>query len=105
LTAGALRGQLEVPSGHAMAALLSNGVATAAAFTLFFVTLGRLGATRTAIVMALEAVFGVILTAIFLDESVKLAVAIGGVAVLTGAVLAALAAPQQVERREAGSVP
>ena len=105
LTAGALRGQLEMPSGHALAALLANGIATAAAFTLFFVTLGRLGATRTAIVMALEAVFGVILTAIFLDESVKFVVAIGGVAVLTGAILAALAAPQAIERREAGSVP
>ena len=88
-----------------MAALLSNGVATAAAFTLFFMTLSRLGTTRTVIVMALEAVFGVILTGIFLDESVKLVVAIGGVAVLTGAVLAALAAPHAVETREAGSVP
>ena len=68
-------------------------------------TLGRLGATRTAIVMALEAVFGVILTAIFLDESVKLVVAIGGVAVLTGAVLAALAAPQRDRDERSGLSP
>jgi hypothetical protein len=32
--------------------------------------------------MALEAVFGVFLTAFFLDESVKLVVAIGGVRVI-----------------------
>ena len=59
--------------------MVANGVATAAAFTLFFVVLGRIGPTRTAIVMAMEAVIGIALAAIFLDESVKPIVAVGGV--------------------------
>jgi drug/metabolite transporter (DMT)-like permease len=90
---GAVRGELEAPDADAFAALLANGVATAVAFTLWFVVLGRIGATRTAIVMAMEAVVGIVLSAIFLDESVKAIVAVGGVAVLAGAVLAALAQP------------
>ena len=93
LVVGALRGNLEAPDSDAMAALLANGAATAVAFTLWFVVLGRLGATRTAIVMAMEAVVGIVLSAIFLDESVKAIVAVGGIAVLAGAILAALAQP------------
>lgn len=74
-----------------------NGVATAVAFTLFFVVLGRVGATHTAIVMALEAVSGVALAVVFLDEAVRVLVGAGGVAVLAGAVLAAFTAPRRVE--------
>jgi drug/metabolite transporter (DMT)-like permease len=104
---GLARGQLEVPSGHAFGLLCANGLATATAFTLFFVVLGRIGATRTAIVMALEAVTGIVLTAIFLGESVRPIVALGGVAVLAGAVIAALsgAAPASVEALESSSSP
>ncbi len=94
---GAARGQLEMPSGSAFAALVANGVATAAAFTLFFMVLDRIGPTRTGICMALEAVTGIVLAAIFLGESVRAVVAIGGVAVLAGAVLAALVAPAPIE--------
>jgi drug/metabolite transporter (DMT)-like permease len=94
---GAARGQLEMPSGSAFAALIANGVATAAAFTLFFMVLDRIGPTRTGICMALEAVTGIVLAAIFLGESVRAVVAIGGVAVLAGAVLAALVAPAPIE--------
>jgi drug/metabolite transporter (DMT)-like permease len=97
---GAAAGQLEVPSGGAFAALLANGVATAAAFTLFFMVLGRIGPTRTGICMALEAVTGIVLAAIFLGESVRPVVAVGGVAVLVGAVLAALVAPAPVDALE-----
>jgi drug/metabolite transporter (DMT)-like permease len=99
--AGFVQGVLEAPSGPALASMFANGVATAAAFTLFFVVLGRIGATRTAIVMAMEAVIGIALSAIFLDESVKPIVAVGGVAILAGAVLAALATPQPTEEKEA----
>jgi drug/metabolite transporter (DMT)-like permease len=102
---GLVQGALEAPSGSAFAALVANGVATAAAFTLFFVVLGRLGATRTAIVMAMEAVIGIVLSAIFLDESVRLVVAAGGAAILAGAILAALATPEPAEQREAASAP
>jgi drug/metabolite transporter (DMT)-like permease len=102
---GAARGQLEVPTGHAFAALVANGCATAAAFTLFFMVLGRIGPTRTGICMALEAVTGIVLAAIFLGESVRPVVAIGGVAVLAGAVLAALVAPEPIEALEVSSSP
>jgi drug/metabolite transporter (DMT)-like permease len=50
--------------------------------------------------MALEAVTGIVLAAIFLGESVQGVVAIGGVAVLAGAVLAALVAPTPIETLE-----
>jgi drug/metabolite transporter (DMT)-like permease len=97
---GAARAQLEMPSGGAFAALVANGLATAAAFTLFFVVLDRIGPTRTGICMALEAVTGIVLAALFLDETVRPVVAIGGVAVLAGAVLAALVAPAPIEALE-----
>jgi drug/metabolite transporter (DMT)-like permease len=105
LAFGGVRGQLEAPSGHALAALAANGLATACAFTLFFMVLDRIGPTRTGICMALEAVTGVVLAAIFLDEPVRAVVAVGGVAVLAGVILAALVTPQGVETREAGSIP
>ncbi len=97
---GAARNQLELPSGHAFAALVANGFVTATAFTLFFVVISRLGATRTAICMALEAVTGVALAAIFLGESVRPGVGVGGGAVLSGAALAALSAPARIEPLE-----
>jgi drug/metabolite transporter (DMT)-like permease len=102
---GVLRGDLQEPSGHALAALLANGLATAAAFTLFFVVLDRIGATRTAIVMALEAVTGIVLAAVFLGESVRPVVALGGAAVLAGAVIAALSTPASAEALESASPP
>jgi drug/metabolite transporter (DMT)-like permease len=102
---GAASGQLGIPSGGALAALCANGVATAAAFTLFFMVLDRIGPTRTGICMALEAVTGILLAAIFLGESVRPIVAIGGVAVLAGAVLAALVSPAPVEALERSSPP
>jgi drug/metabolite transporter (DMT)-like permease len=105
LSVGAVRAGLERPSGDALAAILANGLATAAAFTLFFMVLDRIGPTRTGICMALEAVTGVVLAAVFLDESVRPIVALGGVAVLAGAVLAALATPRPVEMTEGATPP
>jgi drug/metabolite transporter (DMT)-like permease len=104
-TFGAARGQLEMPSGGAFAALLANGLATAAAFTLFFMVLDRIGPTRTGICMALEAVTGIVLSAIFLGETVRPIVALGGAAVLGGAVMAALLTPAPVEALERSSPP
>ena len=75
----------------------------AIAFTLFFVVLARLGPSRTAIVMALEAVFGVVLSAIFLDERLRPLVIVGGIAILAGAVLAAMSQP--AEDQEAAPSP
>jgi drug/metabolite transporter (DMT)-like permease len=72
---------------------------------LFFVVLDRIGATRTAIVMALEAVTGIVLAAVFLGESVGPVVALGGVGVLAGAVIAALSTPASAEALESASPP
>jgi len=102
---GAARGQLEMPSGHALAALVANGFVTAAAFTLFFMVLGRIGPTRTGICMALEAVTGIVLAAVFLGESVRPIVAVGGAAVLAGAILAALVTPAPIEALESSTPP
>jgi len=102
---GAAQGTLELPSGHAFAALVANGCVTAAAFTLFFMVLDRIGPTRTGICMAFEAVTGIALAAIFLGETIRLVVGIGGVAVLAGAVMAALVSSAPVEALERSSAP
>ncbi|HEY5013824.1 MAG TPA: DMT family transporter [Acidimicrobiia bacterium] len=94
---------LHAPSGRAMLAIATTAAATAIAFTLFFVVLSRLGPSRTAIVMALEAVFGVVLSAVFLGESLRPLVVVGGVAILAGAVLAAVSQP--AEQQEAAPPP
>ena len=72
---------------------------------LDFSVLDRIGPTRTGICMAFEAVTGIALAAIFLGESVRPVVALGGAAVLAGAVLAALISPAPVEARERSSPP
>jgi drug/metabolite transporter (DMT)-like permease len=84
---------LHRPSGRAFLAISATAAVTAIAFTLFFVVLTRLGPSRTAIVMAMEAVFGVVLSAIFLGEGLRALVLVGGAAILAGAVLAATSAP------------
>lgn len=99
-TYGMLTGDLHAPSSGNLIALAANGVATAVAFTLFFVALARLGPSRTAVVMALEAVFAVLLAAVFLGERVEPLVALGGLAVLAGAVFAALTVPPVDAERE-----
>jgi len=94
---------LHVPSARALLAIAATATATAIAFTLFFVVLTRLGPSRTAIVMALEAVFGVVLSAIFLGEGLRPLVVVGGLAILAGAVLAATSQP--AEHQEAAPPP
>jgi drug/metabolite transporter (DMT)-like permease len=100
---GVGQGALHVPSGRALVAIAGAALATAIAFTLFFVVLARLGPSRTAIVMALEAVFGAVLSAIFLDERLRPLVVVGGFAILAGAVLAAISQP--AEDQEAAPSP
>jgi drug/metabolite transporter (DMT)-like permease len=94
---------LHVPSGRALVAIIATASATAIAFTLFFVVLARLGPSRTAIIMALEAVFGVVLSAVFLGEGLRPLVVVGGAAILAGAVLAAVSQP--AARQEAAPPP
>jgi drug/metabolite transporter (DMT)-like permease len=78
---GALTHGLVAPDGRWLL-LVAYGVATAAAFTLMFAALARLGARHTSIVMTLEAVFAVALAALLLGESLGACQALGGAAVL-----------------------
>jgi drug/metabolite transporter (DMT)-like permease len=76
------------PAGH-WPVLLLNGVATSSAFFFMYAALRRLGPSRTAVIMTLEAFFAVVLGAIALGESVTALQAVGGLAVLAAAALAA----------------
>lgn len=93
LARGALVGGLVSPEGW-WPQLVGNGVATAAAFVFLFAALARVGSARTAVIMTLEAVFGVVLAAVFLGEGLSKLQVAGGAAVVAGAALATLAAPQ-----------
>ncbi len=105
LLLGVVQATLVRPAAREVVSLTGNAVATAAAFTLFFVVLGRLGPSLTAIVMAMEVVAGVVLSSVFLDESVQPVVAVGGAAVMAGALLAASVSPRSVEQIESASTP
>ena len=74
---------LSLPA-HDLAAVLAAGAATASAFGLMFVALARLGPTRAAVVLNVEAVAAVILGAISLGERIG-PVAMVGAAVVTAA--------------------
>jgi drug/metabolite transporter (DMT)-like permease len=81
---GVVGGTLTAPSGHLLA-LVGYGVSTAAAFALTFAALARIGASRTAVVMTLEAFSAVALAAIFLGEGLSGVQALGGVAIVAAA--------------------
>ena len=81
-------GGLSVPDGR-WALLLAYGVLTAAAFTLMFAALARLGARVTSVVMTLEAVFTVALATLLLGEPLSARQAIGGAAVLGATIVVA----------------
>jgi drug/metabolite transporter (DMT)-like permease len=97
---GSLRGL-----GASTAPLLANGLATASAFTLFFVAIGRLGASRTSVVMTLEAAFAVVLAALFLGEGLRVLEVAGGVVVLAGAAIAGLVNPSARDELVVGDPP
>ena len=85
-------GHWEVPSGAAeWGPLVGMGLASAGAFFFLMEALARIGAVRTAIVSAMEPLAAAVLGFIFLDESVTFGVAVGGVLILAGAILASLA--------------
>jgi drug/metabolite transporter (DMT)-like permease len=67
--------------------MLVNGVATAAAFSLLFAALSRLGASRTAVVMTLEALSAVVLGALLLGETIGPVQLVGGAAILAATLL------------------
>lgn len=94
LTQGAVLGGLRAP-GASWWLMILNGVATAAAFGFMFTALKRLGASRTAVVMTLEAASAVVLAALVLHESLAPVQLVGGAAVLGATVL--IARMKQVE--------
>ena len=99
LVAAAVGGGLRDPAGYT-AHLAGNGVATASAFVLLFLGLRLLGATRTSVVLTLEAFFAIVLAAVFLDEGIRPLQAVGGTAILAATAVIALrknAAPAGVE--------
>jgi drug/metabolite transporter (DMT)-like permease len=85
--------------------IAAMALATAAAFTLWFVVVGPLGSSRTAIIMMLEAPFGITLTALAFDDPLSIQILVGGALVLTGALLAAIETPIEAERLEAATSP
>ena len=101
---GVVDGSLAFPSGH-VPAVVGNGLATAAAFGFMFAGLERLGASRTSVVMTLEAFFAIVLGAAFLGEELGLLQVVGGAGILTGAVLVASAARPAPELADAGTEP
>lgn len=85
-TQGAVSGGLRAPGDNTWL-MLVNGVATASAFAFLFAALGKLGASRTAVVMTLEALSSVVLAAVLLGETIGGIQLAGGAAVLVAAVL------------------
>ena len=67
--------------------MVANGVATAAAFSLLFAALRSLGASRTAVVMTLEALSAVLLAALLLGETIGAVQLAGGAAILAATIL------------------
>jgi drug/metabolite transporter (DMT)-like permease len=85
-------GHWELPSGAAeWWPLVGMGLSSAGAFFFLMEALARIGAVRTAIVSAMEPLAAAVLGFWFLDESVTLGVAAGGLLILAGAVMASLA--------------
>ena len=95
LVRGAVLGRLESLDGH-WPAMVAYGLANAFAFGLMFVGLRRLGPTRTSVLLTVEVAGTVLLAALFLDERLRAAQLVGGVAIAAGAVLVALSARDPV---------
>jgi drug/metabolite transporter (DMT)-like permease len=82
--------------------LLAMGILTAGAFFLLFLGVRRLGAVRSSIISSLEPVFAAVLAFMFLAESLRPGVILGGALILTGAIAASLA---RGVREPEGAVP
>ncbi len=55
-----------------------------------FAALRRIGSARTSVLLTLEAVFAIVLAAVFLGEALGAIQAVGGACVLAGAVIISL---------------
>jgi drug/metabolite transporter (DMT)-like permease len=99
---GLATGGLRDPGDDAWVMAL-NGVATATAFTLLFAALSRLGPSRTAVVMTLEALSGVVLGALVLGEAIAPVQLLGGAAILAATVLIGAPTTRRAQTAEAGN--
>jgi drug/metabolite transporter (DMT)-like permease len=85
-------GHWQLPSGAPeWGPLVGMGLASGAAFFFLMEALNRIGAVRTAIISAMEPLAAAVLGFMFLDEPVTAGVAVGGLLILVGSVLASLA--------------
>jgi drug/metabolite transporter (DMT)-like permease len=93
LLAGAVvQGHFHLPRGHRLE-LVGYGLSTAVAFVMLFQALRSLGSSRTSVIMTLEAFFAAVLAAAFLGEGLGPLHAVGGGAILAGAVVVSLNPP------------
>lgn len=93
-------GGVHLPAGELLLLLLYGG-STGVAFVCMFAALRQIGSSRTAVVMTLEALFAVLLGAVFLSEAIGIRTGLGGAAILAGAVLASTATEEPAVMPEA----
>jgi drug/metabolite transporter (DMT)-like permease len=85
------------PTGtHAALRVILMGVCTAGAFVCMIASLQRIGAVRNAILGVIEPLMVAILAAVFLAEPISASVAVGGILILAGGVIATLARGERV---------
>ncbi len=90
-------GQWEAPTGwREWAILLAMGVGTAGAFVTLLGGIRLIGAERSSIIGAMEPLAAALLAWAFLSEPIGIGVAVGGVLILAGAILASVALPSRV---------
>ncbi len=81
-----------LPAGRAeWLPILMMGVLTSGAFFLLFLGIRRLGAVRSSIISSLEPVAAAILALVFLGETIRGGVFLGGLLILAGAITATVA--------------
>jgi drug/metabolite transporter (DMT)-like permease len=85
------------PTGtEAALRVVGMGVCTAGAFVCMIASLQRIGAVRNAILGVIEPLMVALLAAAFLEEPVSVSLAIGGVLILVGGVIATLARGERI---------
>jgi drug/metabolite transporter (DMT)-like permease len=96
LVRGVATMSLQAPGGHLLP-LVANGLASGTAFAFMFAAVRHIGPRRTAIIMTLEALFAILLAAVFLDEGIGPLQVVGGVAVLAATILTGLERDTPIE--------
>jgi drug/metabolite transporter (DMT)-like permease len=74
---------VSVPAGHLVIILVSGALGIGISDTLFFMTLSRLGASRTALVDCLYSPFVILFSLMMLDERLSPAIFLGGGLILS----------------------